>query len=316
MFQKYCSITNHYNEKDINHWLQYHPEIPNLVYVIQEKIHGSNLQLIFQHHQELRLASRNNLIGFDDGFYTAKSVIMKEWDFGFDAIQEESDKSGELIRVYGEIFGPKVQKGVDYGKERLFRIFDIEIGGRWLSARQVEMFLDNLDILHLMVPVLGYADSLEEALAFNVKLNSVLGEQSEELNNIMEGGVIKPYEKVIRSPEGSTFYIKKKNDEFKEKSSAKPVKDPTEGHTPEVVAWREAFYQYLNDHRVQAVFSKHGEIQKSSQLGEYIRWTVQDAEETFLTEEADFDKIAFNKKEYKFITNGGKAVATLLKEYL
>ena len=316
MFEKYCSITNHYNTKDINYWLQYHPEIPNLKYVIQEKIHGSNLQLIFQPELELRLGSRNNLIGFDDSFYTAKSVIMKEWHDGFEGIQKFADEEDVRVRVYGEIFGPKVQKGVDYGKERLFRIFDIEIDGRWLSGREVEIFLNQVGCRHLMVPVLGYADSLQEALDFNVKLNSTLGEELETLDNIMEGGVIKPYEKVIRSPEGSTFYIKKKNDEFKEKSAAKTVKDPTEGHTPEVVAWREVFYQYLNDHRVQAVFSKHGEIQKSSQMGEYIRWTVQDAEETFLTEEADFDKVAFNKKEYKFITNGGKVVATLLKTHL
>lgn len=316
MFQKYCSITNHYNQKDINHWLQYHPDIPKLRYVIQEKIHGSNLQLIFQPEQELRLASRNNLIGYDDSFFTARSVIEKNWDDGLGKIQTYSDMSIDKVRAYGEIFGPKVQKGVEYGKERRFLIFDIEINGRWMCAREVEDFLTAFGIKHLMVPVLGYADSLEEALAFNVKLNSTLGEQSEELNNIMEGGVIKPYEKVIRSPEGSTFYIKKKNDEFKEKASAKPVKDPTEGHTPEVVAWRDTFFQYLNDHRVQAVFSKHGEIQKASQLGEYIRWVVQDAEETFLTEEAEFDKVAFNKQEFKFITNGGKVVATLLKNYL
>lgn len=315
MFQKYCSITNHYNTKDIVYWFQYHPELPNLKYVIQEKIHGSNLQLIFQPEQELRLASRNNLIGYDDSFYTAKTVLDNEWENGFKRIQIYANTENVKVRVYGEIFGPKVQKGVDYGSVRKFRIFDIEIDGEWLSGQEVERFLLELQIIHLMVPILGYADSLEEALAFDVNFNSTLVE-AEKGTNIMEGGVIKPYEKVVRSPEGSTFYIKKKNDEFKEKSAAKPVKDPTEGHTPEVVAWREVFYQYLNDHRVQAVFSKHGEIQKSSQLGEYIRWVVQDAEETFLTEEANFDKVAFNKKEYKFITNGGKAVATLLKEHL
>jgi Rnl2 family RNA ligase len=315
MFQKYCSITNHYNRKDIEYWFQYHPQLPKLRYVIQEKIHGSNLQLIFQPYEELRLASRNNLIGYDDSFFTAKTVIENDWDSGFMKIQEVADEEGKKVRVYGEIFGPKVQKGVDYGKERRFLIFDIEVDGVWLSGKEVECFLENLGIGHLMVPILGYADSLEEALAFDVNYNSTLTD-AEEGTNIMEGGVIKPYEVVVRSPEGSTFYIKKKNDAFKEKQKAKTPKDPTEGHTPEVVAWRDTFMEYLNDHRVQAVFSKHGEIQKSSQLGEYIRWTVQDAEETFLTEEADFDKKAFNKKEYKFITNGGKAVATLLKNYL
>jgi Rnl2 family RNA ligase len=315
MFQKYCSITNHYNTKDIVYWFQYYPELPNIKYVIQEKIHGSNLQLIFQPNQELRLASRNNLIGYDDGFYTAKTVIENEWEHGFKRIQIYANTENVKIRVYGEIFGPKVQKGVDYGSVRKFRIFDIEIDGRWLSGQEVEKFLLELQIISLMVPILGYFDSLEEAMAFDVNFNTKLVDAPEG-TNICEGGVIKPYEKVIRSPEGSTFYIKKKNDAFKEKQKAKPIKDPTEGHTPEVVAWRETFYQYLNDHRVQAVFSKHGEIQKSSQLGEYIRWTVQDAEETFLTEEADFDKSQFNKKEFKFITNGGKAVATLLKNYL
>jgi hypothetical protein len=251
----------------------------------------------------------------EDGFNGVRQVIEGIWDNGLWHIQEYSRIENVVVRLYGEFFGPKIQGRVDYGPNKGFLIFDIEVDGFWLSPREVEDFLYDLKCDHLMVPVIAYAHSLEEALECNVNLNSMLT-KAEGGTNIMEGGVIKPYELVIRTSEGSTFYLKKTNNEFSEKSTTKPWRQLDGSNTPEVVSWRDTFCQYLNDNRVLSVFSKYGEIEKSGQMGDYIRYILQDAKESFLEEETDFDINEYTKDEYKFITNGGNAVAMLLKKYL
>jgi len=314
-FKKYCSITNHYNEKDISRWFRFFPELITEEYVIQEKIHGSNIQFIFVPHEDFKVASRTQLIPFDDGFFTVKSVFESQWKDGFEKIKEYSDNNNIVVRVYGELFGPKVQKGVKYGDKRRILLFDVEFDGKLISQKEMEDFLSELDCEHLMVPILDYTPDLESALNFDTVIDSTLTDVNDG-SNIMEGVVIKPYNKVFQDVNGSTFYIKKKNEEFKEKSREKTQKDPTEGHTPEVVEWRDTFRQYLNNNRVLSVTSKYGDIEQMSDFGKYIGLITEDAKKTFLSEEENFDEIKFNKKELRFIFNGGKVIAELLKEHM
>ena len=313
MFQKYPSITNHYNTKDIYGWLRYHPELAQQKYVIQEKIHGSNIQLIFTPNEDVVICSRNQVIPENDSFFGVREVVS-QMAADLNKIQWCANSYRHVIRVYAEFFGPGIQKGVEYGDEKRILIFDVEINGRWLSFYEFQTFMENYDVSHLMVPVLGFADSLEEALAFNVDINSTLLETDEV--NIMEGGVIKPRYKVFRSPEGSTFYLKKKTDAFMEKKAVPRVhKDPAEGMLPVVLEWRETFLGYIHDERLQSVFSKYGTINKHREIGQFIKHVMGDARETFIAEE-DFNTKDFRKKELNYIFNCGKIISEMLMKYL
>lgn len=74
--------------------------------------------------------------------YAAKSEVLFEQAFGEKA-----------ATIYGEGFGPGIQKGGgNYGPEQVFAAFDIHTGGRWLSRPELETTAPQLNLQ--VVPVL------------------------------------------------------------------------------------------------------------------------------------------------------------------
>lgn len=315
MFLKFPSIFNHYMTKDLKWWMDRDETIENDRYVVLEKIHGSNCQLIFQRGLPYIVASRNQIIPDDESFHGVKDVLKKYKD-ELDCFQRFIDiMPYQVVRVYGELFGSNIQKGVNYGKEKQFRIFAITTDNRFLPWVEVEEILENMEISHMAAPVLGYCNGLKEALEFDVKRNTTLYETDEV--NIMEGGVIQPYEEVRQSEQGSIFMIKKKNKEFEEKKSEK-----SKTTFPKESSWRvevnkskEDFMGYIHEERIQSVFSKYGVITKSEQIGEYMKYIIDDALDTFEREEG-FDKTKFDKNELRYILNCGKVIMEYLKKEL
>jgi hypothetical protein len=52
------------------------------------------------------------------------------------------------IVIYGEIFGPGIQKNYDYGLEEIeFEVFDITMNGEYLDPMRTLYFCDNLLLL-------------------------------------------------------------------------------------------------------------------------------------------------------------------------
>ncbi len=68
----------------------------------------------------------------------------------------------------------------------------------------------------------------------------------------------------------------------------------------EVNKWRETFLEYLNEERLESVYSKEGRITDPKLIGKYIGYIMKDATDTFLKEE-DFNKDDFEKDECKYI---------------
>lgn len=310
-FKKYPSIENHYYDREIKNWLHYNPELEDETYIIQEKIHGSNFQILIT-PDDIKFASRKQMLDSLDGFFNANK-IMESISDELDKLIRYSRNFNFNIRVYGEIYGKGIQKGVYYGEEKGFKIFDMEIDDELLSQESLALILDYLGILHLFVPVLGVIKSLHEALKFDTEKNSTL---SDKEDNIMEGVVIKPYYNVYQNPQGSVFYIKKKNDAFKEKQKEKRrVTDPSEGFSEEVNFLAKEFKDYLTENRVHGIFSKDGKIADKTQIGKYVRLVIDDAIEDIVKDfELNLDN--FTKQERKFIFNGGQIVSKLLMKEL
>jgi Rnl2 family RNA ligase len=277
--------------------------------VAQEKIHGSNIQIAIDPNGSWQVFSRKQKINQGDRFQGVDvyDLVEKEYSEFLYLGDNLAKKKQTTIRFYGELFGPRIQKGVDYGDKTRILLFDISVGESFISPHALEeafrLYTDNYT-----VPIVGVYSSLKDALAVDTKKDSlVLGKE----NNIMEGVVIKPYYRVFSSPQGSIFYLKKKNDEFKEKQRAK--KEPQDNSV--ISGLNLEFMSYLTDQKLQNIFSKYGEIQEPSQIGDYIKYMLEDAKEDFCKDFED-DLVQLDKKELKKVYNAGSRIANMLKGYL
>lgn len=105
--------------------------------------------------------------------------------------------------------------------------------------------------------------------------------------------------------------LKKKNEEFLERQKSKRPKVVDD----EVTRFNALFREYITLSRLQGIFSKYGEIQEPAQIGQFIRWMLEDALEDFLKDYGD-EFGALDKKQQKQVRNVGGLVANMLKGYL
>lgn len=309
-FKKYPSLTNHYATKDIDYFVRrWGDEINKTKWCVTEKIHGANFSFLVSKNQPVKYFSRNQEITGSD-FYNSSEVIDRVLD-RLDSIQKLSDKFGYSVRLFGELYGSGVQKGVEYPPGRSFKIFNIMINDRLVSESTMRGFLDRVGLGDMVCPILAVC-SFKEAMEYDIEFDSTY---SDKEDNLCEGIVIKPYTKVFVDNQGSMFAIKKKNEKFKESQRVKKVRTET-NYSEEVNEWREIFLSYIHDERVESVYSKEGRIESFKDLGKYIPLIHLDALDTFRKEETDWDEDKFTKSERKYIFNSSKIIVELLKKEL
>jgi len=313
MFKKYPSLTNHYQNKDINYFeMKFGDEMKKVTWTLSEKIHGANFSILFQPQAKPEWFSRNNKIT-GDNFYNCEELIEEYVFAKLPIIQQFSTKTKQTVRLYGELYGPGIQKGVEYGNERGIKFFDMMVNDQFISQQAFEDFFFDHFLGSMLVPLLGRVPTLQDAINLDTRFNSKL---SDKTDNIVEGVVIKPFEKVLVDAQGSLFYIKKKNDEFKEKQKVKKIRTVT-NYTEEVNEYRAIFLSYINKNRVESVFSKEGEISSFKEIGKYISLIHKDALDDFkLDHDENFLIAKFTKQERKYIFNSSQVVVELLKTYL
>ncbi len=94
------------------------------------------------------------------------------------------EKKPERITLFGEGYGPKVQKGGGlYRKDVSFILFDVGIDGWWLKAQDVQEIAEKLDID--CVPEIGLMCEEEIVRFVKSKPQSILAQQEK----VMEGVV-------------------------------------------------------------------------------------------------------------------------------
>jgi len=319
-FKKYNSIENHYRSREILHWLTIFPELKDEEFVLTEKIHGANIQVIFNPDQPIMVGKRSGIIGkglrkelYMD-FYNMGEVIEKNIEV-IELIQNHVDKHNTPLKFYGELYGGGVQKGVDYGKEVKFIFYDMSIENDLKDEEIVdqETFFNTLDTIGIdkkyIIPVLDNVSTLNSVINYPESFNSKI---LNKLDNEAEGFVAKPFNKVYLMGQGIIFYIKKKSEKFKEESRAK--KTPTFIPATEIQKLHDEFLTYITKNRMEGIFSKEGEIKENKQIGVFIGLLIQDAIKDF---EKDFPKVAeYDKKEKKYIYKIGNKGFQLIKKYL
>jgi len=310
VFKKYPSIENHHRTKEINWWLSRFPEIADARYIIQEKIHGSNVQFVICPNKPVRIFSRKlEICPANTGFGWVWGLVDGMYAKPFNRLQTISNNTGNCLRIYGEAFGH--QKGVTYGGpgERFIAFFDLMINDVWQpAATTIDWF--NTNLIYMLVPQLAICKGLSTALAY--PNNGISNWASAADDNIMEGIVIKPYGRVFGTSSGSLFYIKSKNKKFVEKTR-------TTTTVPRVVnsaveRLHLLFLEYINENRVLSVFSKHGEIESTTQFADYIRLVINDASADFIKDHPEFKVLG--RQDRGQVTKAGGYILTILKKYL
>lgn len=275
-----------------------------------EKIHGANFQILIE-PSNVQFAKRSSLLDPHENFYGYQEVMVRSENLITVLQHWVTQQKQNSVRVYGELFGANIQKGVDYGEEKKFLVFDVEVNDVLMSQKYLLELFKELGLTHHLVPVLDIVKGLEEALNYNTKFDTLLMNKGD---NISEGVVIKPYNQVYSFEDGSPFYLKKKNEEFIQRAKQR-VKE-TDNHSDEYVQVRELYKEYLTENRVTGIFSQHGEIQEPNQMGEYIKLVLNDAREDFLKDNLkEFNRLSQKEKGRVFSVTGS-VVAPILKKYL
>jgi hypothetical protein len=323
MFKKYPSMDNTYQTKSIELWKEFHPTLEDEEFIVLEKIHGTNFSIVFEPGNTPYFTSRNRVLEPEEDFFSLRDVALGDGhNLLMDRFLRLARDENVACQIYGELFGPGVNKGVFYGKERDFRFFDLRRGGFLLPHREFEAVM-RPDLEHYIVPSLGIFKGLQSALDVEVEgVNSLLTPEGHEGPNILEGVVIKPYNKVILSPIGYTFLLKKKTEKFQEVAKEPKTPRPSNEH-PIVAELNQRFSRYITDQRLQNVFSKEGVILDKKQLTKYIQLLLEDAKEEFLKDEENVkmlrelkDDPDFPKNELRKVYNVGSEPFKLLQPYL
>lgn len=294
MFHKYPEIENTYRNKYIDKFVKHNPKSRKNRYIYQVKYDGSNISLLFNPSEEMRIAKRSGLIGGDENFHGVLDVIDNYKEI-INYFQKEANENNIEIQVYGELYGKGIQNRINYGESKYIRFFDIRVNGEMLSYSEV---MDGFpEVKDYYVETFGPITFRE---IFNL-------EPPEE----HEGYVIKPYERL--EPTERQLRLKLKNPKFAEKGkSHKQKKDKPKD--PEVEKLKELFMPYINKNRVMSVFSKEGEIEEPEQIGNYIKLVMEDAKNDF-EKENDMEGIDRNKLNQVF-KEANREIVSILKEFL
>lgn len=307
IFKHWVEIENSYREQYIADFVSQYPELEHEIFVITEKIHGSNLQWYFRPNEAMMVGSRNNFLNTTGSFQGVQiaDLIEAQRDL-LASVQTLADRTCVTVRLFGELFGRGIQKGVEYGPEKRILYFGMMLNDVLMPFIRLERVIP----AEYLVPIVGVVASLDVALGFNTRFNSMIMGIPD---NICEGVVIQPYTRVYLDAYGKPFILKKKNPEFEEKKRAQ--RQPRAGEDSEVERLKAEFLSYITENRLESVFSKYGRITSPSQIGDYIRLLLDDARGEFLK---DFgpDFAALSKAQQKSVCNVGNTIVDMLKSYL
>lgn len=259
-FPKYVSIEPLYKVKDL---------LDLFEVVVTEKVHGVNIRFGF--------------VG-ERFYFGGRNQSSASEKFNFMGFEEKTDEIKEAliqndcrdIVFFGEWYGPKIQKGINYGGDRKFIIFDAQIlpDGKWLKWDSLVQLCDDLGFetvpeLYRGKPDIGVFEQLRNSNSIVSQRNGV------EKATILEGIVIKtPINNVNEF--GERYIAKYKNDKFSEVAKERK---PNEAHVISVDA-QQFVEHFVTQERMIHVLSslreQNKDITNMSIMSDLIPAMIQD----------------------------------------
>jgi hypothetical protein len=205
---KYPKIKNHTDKNLINQWLLKLPNLLDIDYIGQLKYDGSNVSIEFKKNQDFKIFTRNNRLGGNGDFMGFREILSKpKYQVFLNKIQAWLDIHNILqsINLFGELYGPGVQKRINYGKERAIKFFDVYFDSKLQSVAELNNLFKQLDALDFLVEILLKDVCFKEMINLAEKISN---------STDIEGFVIKPLNYVFLDNENLPFYIKVKSKKF------------------------------------------------------------------------------------------------------
>ncbi len=315
-FKRYSSIENHNNQDFITNFKQHcSDDLEEQTFIITEKIDGANIQFMISADENERtiVCKRNSQLETYEDFFDIWNVIAGEpYNWLLQQLKRIAVHDNVNFRLFGELYGPLINKRINYGDEQKIKFFDVYINDV-LQPQSVfftmpAVFSRFLPENHLSKEF-SYEDYLVKPLASIKGLTAALDYDIEGFYG--EGVIIQPYTKVIRNFSGERFILKKKSQQFKD-IEHKKIKDNSE--QTQISILNEEFKLYITENRVLDTISKHGKIKNRSELGKYISLVLKDAIEDFNKNHPEVENIA--EKELKIVYNVGSSIANLLLKFV
>ena len=315
-FTKWVNIEN-YSSKFIEKFLEVYPELTKETFIITEKIDGANFSIAFFSDGHFQPAKRSGWI--NDNFYNYKEIFkIEQVNTLIEVMLDYCQKKNKQIQFVGELFGYKVQDRIFYGNGRYWRWFAIyeinkEGENKNLNIEETFKLCDEIndeyffDIMSLYVPIIGFIAGLERAAGICIEIKSALTPKDYNKQNFIEGIVIRPSKNYILGSDN--FILKIKNERFKDRPKLNEKKFNVSENAISLI---EKIRDYVNENRTADLFSKYGKISDIKQLGEYIKFYVQDVLEDFL-KDYPLDYANVPKDEQKTIR---KSISAKIKEEL
>ncbi|WP_286969985.1 RNA ligase family protein [Flavobacterium sp. UBA4854] len=265
-------------------------KIEKYKWVVTEKVHGANFSFVYENNN-LKFAKRKEYLLWTDDFFGYQLIVHKLEDKILSLFEQLSTeiKASKLI-VYGELFGGKyphsdvvalknlypIQTGVYYSPTIEFCAFDIAIESEteakfYLDFEKALSLFEKFGIFHVRPLFIG---KLNEAMNFNKRINSLIPKElnlPELKDNLIEGIVIKPFNRIDTNLNLERPIIKLKNSEFDEEKRFHEAEKwsfiPDVSSKTESLSFiMEELRNYITDNRLQSVVSKIGAINLSDQL--------------------------------------------------
>jgi len=312
MFKKWKDIENSCKEKMIKKFFNTYT-FEDEIFQVTEKIHGSNLSIIFYPDGHREYARRSGVLK-DENFYNYKEAFKKENNpdlyIFLNAIQQFAIKNGQIIQLIGELFGKGVQKGIYYGEGIYWRWFGTYANEEFLAVEDEELLLSKIEDLgfdvypdKIRVPLLclfsnisSAKDFIDQVKQIDLEKDSLLTPPGYNKKNIAEGVVIRPYNRNY-AINHQWFLFKYKHPKFEEIIMGKnKAKKPKVKVSEKVQNIAQEMCRYVNENRTESLFSKEGEIQDEKQIGEYIKLYLEDIYKDCLLDLKDL-----KKEEKKYI---------------
>jgi len=327
MFKKYNSIENTYRDEFLER-VKTHGFWEN-EFVVQEKIHGSNLSYWTNDGKTFYSGKRTGEIEKNEKFYNYEIVlgnIKPKLELLWKSIKTDFPELNQLT-IFGELFGGDyphpdievdkksimVQKGIFYSPKNHFYAFDILLNTvNYLDVNIANKYFEKVKLLHAKTIFKGsIVECMKQENDFNTTIPKELGLPILE-PNIVEGVVIKPT-KTSYFNNGVRVIMKNKNEKWSENKKYHKSINETDEPTEKVIKLQEAIITYVTENRLNNVISKIGEITQKDfgrVLGMFNKDTVEDFTKDYhkLLEELD-------KKEVKSINKSiGSLAMKLVKE--
>jgi len=311
MFKKYTSIENTYRDEFLER-IKGHGFWED-EFIVQEKVHGSNLSFWTIDGEHFFSAKRTGPIEDDEKFYNY-DVVLREIEQNLKNIWSDlKDEVDDLkqITIFGEVFGGDyphqelekdkkaimVQKGIYYSPKNHFYAFDILINSEtYLDVDKVNHYFEKYNLIHAKTLFRG---TIKECLDYPNDFNTTLPKMFHlpQLSpNIAEGVVIKP----VRNRHfnnGVRVILKNKNEKWSEnKKYHKQIKQEDE-LSDKVIQLQEAILTYVTENRLNNVVSKIGTVTQRD-YGKLFGMFNKDVIDDFLK---DYHEITdeLEKKELK-----------------